>query len=507
MLLRTRRIFFQPDSADAKRKRKETRMPARKLPAHPNLEQYKKQAKDLLKACKAGTPEARARMQKHQPRSARLTLAGAQLVIAREHGFASWPRFAQHITTLRGGDSLTAVWKSAESALVAGDVETLDRLLREHQEMFRTERPQSSWLGGLAPDYSAGDARSIIVQNHCFENWGQFASYAAALKDGPSAVAQFERAVEAIVAGETRTLEKILRDHPNLIRARSTRKHHSMLLHYIGANGVEAFRQRTAKNAARIAEMLLNAGAEVDAVADMYGGGCTTLGLVATSIHPKVAGLLHELIDTLLRHGARLDALGSGHASALVNGCLANGRDDAARYLASKGAPLDLEGAAGVGRLELVKCFFNSDGSLRSTATTAQMKDGFIWACEYGRAEVVEYLLDRGIDVSELMPRPHGQTGLHWAAHGGHVDAVRALLRRHAPVDVKDERFSGTPLDWALHGWSDRKTDAAANNSYHEVVTLLVAAGSPVEPGWLSNENVGADPRMLAALTRERRDS
>jgi len=482
-------------------------MPARELPAHPNLEQYKKQAKDLLKACKVGTPEALARMRKHQLRSARLTLADAQFVIAREHGFESWPRFAHQITTLTGGGSLTAVWKSAEDAVVAGDVGTLERLLREHQQMFRTARPQTSWLGGLTPDYSAGDARSIIVQNHCFEDWGQFASYAAALKDGRSAVARFERAVDAIVGGEARTLEKILREDPNLIRVRSTRKHHSMLLHYIGANGVEGYRQRTPKNAVQIAEMLFKAGAEVDAIADMYGGGCTTLGLVATSIHPKVAGVLYELIDMLLGHGARIDAPGSGHATALVNGCLANGRDDAAEYLASRGAPLDLEGAAGVGRLDLVKSFFNSDGSLKSTATTAQLKDGFTWACEYGRTDVVEYLLDRGIDVGEQFPRPHGQTVLHWAAQGGHVDTVKVLLRRRAPVDVKDKRFGGTPLGWALHGWSERKTDAAANNFYHDVVTLLVAAGTPVEPGWLSDENVRGNPRMFATLSGKGRDS
>jgi hypothetical protein len=277
-----------------------------------------------------------------------------------------------------------------------------------------------------------------------------------------------------------------------------------MLLHYLGANGVEGYRQRTPKNAVQIAEMLFTAGAEVDAVADMYGGGCTALGLVATSIHPKVAGVLHELIDLLLKHGARLDAPGSGQATALVNGCLANGRDDAAEYLARRGAPLDLEGAAGVGRLDLVKSFFNGDGSLKNTATTAQMKDGFTWACQYGRTDVVEYLLDRGIDVGELFPRPHGQTGLHWAAHGGHVHTVKALLRRRAPVDVKDKRFGGTPLSWALHGWTGRKTDATANNSYHDVVTLLVAAGTPVEPGWLSDENVCGNPRMFAALSGKR---
>jgi hypothetical protein len=404
-------------------------------------------------------------------------------------------------TTLTGKNSPAAVWKSAEDAVVAGDVETLDRLLRERQQMFRTEEPQSAWLGGLTPDYSAGNARSIIVQNHCFENWDQFAALAVALKDGQSAVARFEQAADAIVAGDVRTLEEMLRDHPDLIRARSTRKHHSMLLHYIGANGVEGFRQRTPKNAVQVAEMLLKAGAEVDATADMYGGGCTTLGLIATSIHPKVAGVLHELIDMLLAHGARIDAPGSGQTLALVNGCLANGRGDAAEYLASRGALLDLEGASGVGRLDLVKSFFNPNGSLKSTATIAQMKDGFTWACQYGRTEVVEYLLDRGIEVGELLPRPHGQTGLHWAAHGGHVDTVKALLRRRAPVNVKDKRFDGTPLDWALHGWSGRKTDAAANDAYPEVVALLVAAGSPVEPGWLGDESVRASPRMHAALS------
>ena len=373
--------------------------------------------------------------------------------------------------------------------------------------MFRTERPQSSWLGGLTPDYSAADARSIIVRNHDFESWDQFASYAEALKHSKSPVAQFERAVDAIVMGDADSLERLLRHNPNLIRARSTRRHHSTLLHYVGANGVEGFRQRTPHNAVQITAMLLKAGAEIDAVADMYGGGATTLGLVATSIHPKMAGVLHALIDVLLAHGARIDARGSGRGYPLVNGCLANGRDDAAAYLADRGAPLDLEGAAGVGRLDIVKSFFEPDGSLKETATLAQMRDGFTWACEYGRTDVVEYLLDRGINVGERFPRPVGQTGLHWAAHGGHVNTVKALLKRRAPVDVKDQKFGATPLGWALHGWSDHKRDAAANDAYYDVVALLVAAGAPVEPRWLDDENAQANPRMFAALSGKTRDS
>ena len=474
-------------------------MPTRELPARPNLQQYRKQAKELLKACKVGRPEALERMRRHRPHGAMPTLADAQFVIARELGFDSWPAFAREIATLRGGNPFTAVWQAAEEAVVAGDVETLGRLLREYEQAFRTERPRSSWPGGLTPDYSAADARSIIVQNHCFEDWDQFSSYEAARKDSQSAVARFEEAVDAIVAGDARTLEKILRDDPSLIRARSARKHRSTLLHYVGANGVEGYRQRTPKNAPQIAEILLDAGAAVDATAEMYGGECTALGLAATSIHPQAAGVGHELMEVLIRHGARLDVPGSGHATALVNGCLANGRGDAAQYLASRGAPLDLEGSAGLGRLDLVKSFFDAEGRPKNT-TTAQMKDGFTWACEYGRTDVVEYLLDHGINAGELLPRPHGQTGLHWAAHGGHIDAVKALLRRGAPVSARDKRFGGTPLDWALHGWIERNADAAVGKCYRDVVRSLIAAGASVDPGWLRNENVRADQLMFAAL-------
>ena len=84
-------------------------MPQRQLPHRPNLEQYRKQAKELLHAAPLGEPSALARIRKHHPRFHNLdlerpraiTLADAQLVIAREHGYESWPAFARHIETLR----------------------------------------------------------------------------------------------------------------------------------------------------------------------------------------------------------------------------------------------------------------------------------------------------------------------------------------------------------------------------------------------------------------------
>src|SRR6185503_7879745 len=59
-------------------------------------------------------------------------------------------------------DPRAAAWQSAEHALMEGDDATLDRLLREHEQMFKSEQPLSSWRGGLTPNYSGTDARAII---------------------------------------------------------------------------------------------------------------------------------------------------------------------------------------------------------------------------------------------------------------------------------------------------------------------------------------------------------
>lgn len=463
-------------------------MPARDLPPHPNLEQYRKQAKELLKRWKASDPKTTRK------------LADAQHAISRDHGFDTWKNFTDEIARRTGQAEKAAIWRAAEDAFVAGDVSTLGRLLRLHGKMFSTERPQSSWSGGLAAEYAEGDARASIVRGHFFESWDQFAKFDKLRKNPASPVSRFERAVDAIVSGDADTLRRLLGDDPDLIRARSMRTHHSTLLHYVGANGVEGWRQRTPRNAVQIAESLLDAGAEIDATADMYGGGSTTLGLVATSCHPRDAGLQQPLIDLLLAHGARIDA----NAGLIINGCLANGRPEAAEHLAERGAPLDLEGAAGIGWLEMVKTFFNPDGSLREGATRAQMNAGFTWACEYGKTDVIEYLFDRGMNVNELTG-PHKQTGLHWAAHGGHVGTVKALLKHGPRLDVRDGSFGGTPLDWALHGWWERRNqDPARHEPYYEIVALLVAAGAPIDPDWLTDENAKTDPRMFAALTGTR---
>ena len=69
----------------------------RSLPAHPDLAQQKKQAKELLQSFTTGDAEARARVRAVLPDKQRITLADTQFVLAREYGFASWAALKQHI--------------------------------------------------------------------------------------------------------------------------------------------------------------------------------------------------------------------------------------------------------------------------------------------------------------------------------------------------------------------------------------------------------------------------
>jgi ankyrin repeat protein len=217
-------------------------------------------------------------------------------------------------------------------------------------------------------------------------------------------------------------------------------------------------------------------------------------------------------MELLIEHGANIEGRDGGKYSAgqavmesAVNDCLRNGRGQAAEFLARRGARLDLEGAAGVGRLDIVKSFFDEDGRLKPPATTQQMRDGFAWACEFGRTEVVDFLLRNGMKVDEKL-KYDAQTGLHWAAYGGHPDIVRLLLQHGAPVEIKDETHGGTPLGWALYGWGGNRT-----GQYYEVVARLVQAGARIDQPWYE-EDVGRrraleeaqfNPKMLAALRGE----
>ena len=214
-----------------------------------------------------------------------------------------------------------------------------------------------------------------------------------------------------------------------------------------------------------------------------------------------------ELLALLIDHGAVLDGPDGG--STLI-ACLHNGRGKAAEFLASHGAKLDLEGAAGVGRLDVVRSYFTDNGVLKPTATPQQMIDGFAWACQFGRTDVVEFLLQCGIATTTKL-KHDGQTGLHWAAYGGHADTVELFLKHGAPIEAKDDSYDGTPLGWALYAWGSYTADNPEAKPYYQVVRLLAQAGAKLDPKWYEEDEdrdraqkkVQSDAQMQAALRRE----
>ena len=88
------------------------------LPARPDLDQLRHQAKDMLHAAQRGDPGAISRI---RAVSDRLILSSAQLAIAREYGFASWAKLKLEV--------------ERRDILNGRDLSRLTRLLAEHPEL------------------------------------------------------------------------------------------------------------------------------------------------------------------------------------------------------------------------------------------------------------------------------------------------------------------------------------------------------------------------------------
>ena len=327
--------------------------------------------------------------------------------------------------------------EALHAALKAGDDAARWRFKWEHPR-YRGKHVSEVDPGSL----DLADAQLVVAHVYGFDGWDDLVAFAS--DEGPK---PFEAAVEAIIAGKLATLRTMLREDPSLASARSKRRHHATLLHYIGANGVEGYRQKTPPNAVEVAKLLLESGAEVDALADMYGEPCRTMGMLVSSSPPHAAGLQAQLAETLLDHGA---AFKSAVMTALAFGFL-----DTAQALVRRGAPIEsAAAAAGLGRAdEVVRLLPAADAKERHAALAL--------AAQHGHADVVRLLLDAGEDPNRYNPdgfHSHS-TPLHQAVWADHAEAVKLLVEKGARLDLRDTIYDGTPLGWALYGKRERIAD------------------------------------------------
>jgi ankyrin repeat protein len=245
-----------------------------------------------------------------------------------------------------------------------------------------------------------GDARERLIQRLLEAGAGP----------GPVQIApaSFERAADAVAFGDLEALRALLDEEPALVHARSPRPHRATLLNYCAANGTEAPRQRTPPNAPAIAQLLLDRGADVNAECRMYGGGCTTMGLMLTSGFPVEAGLDGELTRVLARAGD--NDLRGAMAIAIPYGLARS-----AAALAEAGVPVD---------------------------------DLFV-AAGLGRTDVLRALLAAGADVNQRFASEY--TALMAAAGMGHDEAVKLLLEHGADPTLRESGWGGTAAGKARH--------------------------------------------------------
>jgi pimeloyl-ACP methyl ester carboxylesterase len=149
----------------------------KRLPHNPDLEQYRCQAKDLRKALAAREPLALERLRQFHPQGALsrpAKLADAQLVLAREHGFASWPLFAAEVQAQQAdgwpaavtcdAGSLAVEVSAAETAtsvvvfVLAGNVGRQHLGIRQIADRLRRARHATVLADLLTPEEARQDA-------------------------------------------------------------------------------------------------------------------------------------------------------------------------------------------------------------------------------------------------------------------------------------------------------------------------------------------------------------
>jgi ankyrin repeat protein len=505
----------------------------RALPQHPDLDQLRRQAKELLHSARAKDPAALSRFRilpafAHlgaEALGATLALHDAQSVIAREHGFPSWNQLSERVAelTLAFDDAVREFIEAATD----GRAERAGRLLKLHPTMARASSHAALLLG---------DAKRT-------GKWLSEDPPRARRPDGPRAWEPLLYVChdslrhdtvtnpEGLVAIARQLLE--LGADPN---ARFPWLHHGVrrpvlwgaaqitrllpltqLLLESGANPNDGVTLPLAAGAGDTAtlDLLLTHGADPnqpwasDGAATLYAvlqWATTAVGIHWLLEHgadpdpvfqPNGETPLHvvarrwdvPLAQALVARGADVSLRRADGRTAYAIAEL-NGNRAVAAWLQARGAPTDLSpvdrlvAACGRGDREAAQRLLAADPGLR-TNLGGEHYAVLYRAAERGDAAVIDALLACGFDPNRGDDEI-GKTALHCAAMAGHVEAVRTLLAHGASPAARDREFNATPLVWAAEG---TRTQGGQSSDHARVGSLLLEAGSPID--WQSQEGPG----------------
>jgi ankyrin repeat protein len=446
------------------------------LPEHPDLDQARRQAKDLLHAAQARDAAALKRL---AAVSAPLTLAGAQLALARELGQPSWAGLVREIEA-RNASIPEDVMRFLRSS-VNLQIGAAARMLHENPALAQSGFPAAVVLGDVP-------------------------RVEAELRRDPSAAIRFDpgsgwTALHLVCAS---------RFHLDPARAPGLAKVGRLLLD-AGADidgesrGRRCWRPlecavtsaNSSANNEPIIRLLLDRGAPVRSealVASLYAaGGTWCLELLTKAAADATEVFTEALVEAVA--GADLDAVGVLLAAGADPGAPdPDGRSARRRALtAGVAATVELLGGGGddpVDRLLEAIVTGDEDAARSLAATVPGLVDGLdpadraalVAAAEHGNLASVGLMLELGfpIEARREATDDDGATALHAACWAGSAETVALLLDRGADLSARDTRWHSQPLEWALVG-SGEAPDSAPAPDWVATVALLLDAGASLD--------------------------
>ena len=453
-----------------------------------NLAQQKKQARELLRAIRSGNVDALARLRRHHLRWAtpderevrlQVSLHDAQFALAREQGFASWPKLKAHAEpSARSGHTrlfetdLTWMKDRVHGLLrtrCSGGPAALEQI-REWHPRFGDRSDEEIWRAPFTED----DARLVYAREHGFDTWGELTTRLSALasKAAAPATEPFMSAFGALRSGDVSGLAALLRATPRLAGERGTNGNTLLNLAVSLANG---------QGGVALIEALMVAGSDIN---QGNNRGWTPL-------HQAAYANRRDLAAWLIEKGAALDVEAHGAGGTPLVVALFWGHHEVADLLGRDLiAPNNLRAVAGLGRTDLVEACFRPDGTLTPEAGAARgfyrphsgfpdwrpatdpqevLDEALVWACKSNRVAVLERLVKAG---ARLNADPYRGTPLIWAAVCNRAETVAWLLDHGADIDQK-ATFGGL-----THGQGITALHLAAQYGHMAVVRLLVERGA-----------------------------
>lgn len=469
------------------------------LPAHPDIEQARRQAKELLRAVRAGDEAALARLAAVE---APLTLAGAQLALARELGLSSWAALAREIHARNSAIPEHVVRFLSSS--VNMQIGSAARMLHEDPALAQSGFPAAVVLGDVA---------RVAIELHRDPGAATRIDAGTGWTALHLACASRFHLDPARAPGLTDVVRRLL-DAGADIDAPSTGRRCWRPLECAVTSA------NSGSNNEPTIRLLLERGAPVSSetlVASLYAdGGTWCLELLSRAVAGAPEVLTEALIEAatgadsaavavLLSAGADPDAPGG------------DGRSARRRALtAGVAATLPLLGGAGddpVDQLLAAIVTGQADVARGLVGARPELLDRLmpddhavlVNAAEHGNLAAVDVMLELGfpIDTRRTAADDDGATALHAASWAGSADTVARLLDAGADITARDTRWRSQPLGWAVVG-SGEAPESAPHPDWTATVTRLLDAGATLDDITFDQDEPKQPSSAVVELLRSR---